>query len=360
MEPVSSHTAASTIRGAIDYNNDNDGQKVRISGIVYKRRSGLGKYSMTAPWERRRVVLMGTRLIYYKTLQESQITNNANANAGSDGEHEDDEMSHSERSRDHDNSTPSLVYGGSATSDDVSANGWINSFMDKTGVSIPWESSSSSGFGSSAAARGARGYMDLRKEKASAAASYGHTGAPTPFALSIKVASTTKYKFCFDTQQELMQWLAAITDVVVGGSVDAYNAEILEANDPSSHGHHDAVSAIASASSGFSWHEASPRNSISASSAHASAHAVHEEGGGHQLWSTERYVVASEGLPGSISKAVNDEHNKSNKSGDSKQSSADNEEDVAVGASPEDYVVDASTGEQVLPFRPNIRNRPFI
>jgi hypothetical protein len=52
----------------------------------------------------------------------------------------------------------------------------------------------------------ARGDIDLLKEQASISASYGHSGAPTPFALSIKVLSQTKWKLCFDSHQELVRY----------------------------------------------------------------------------------------------------------------------------------------------------------
>ena len=43
---------------------------VRMTGIVWKRRSGLGKYSAKAAWERRRVILRGTKIMYYRTGQD--------------------------------------------------------------------------------------------------------------------------------------------------------------------------------------------------------------------------------------------------------------------------------------------------
>ena len=66
MEYRSTHTTTS-VQGS-GAGIDDDSQNFRLAGIIWKRRSGLGKYSYTAPWERRRVVLQGTRLIYYKTL----------------------------------------------------------------------------------------------------------------------------------------------------------------------------------------------------------------------------------------------------------------------------------------------------
>ena len=307
VEPASNHTVDSDRAGSPP---DVDEDTVRLAGVIWKRRSGLGKYSMTAPWERRRVVLQGSRLIYYKTLQES-----------SEGEDEE-EHSNSE------NENPGLLYNSAGTFDDASA--WINSMMDKAGVTMPWEVSSSSTH------RGARGYLDLRKERASASASYGHTGAPTPFALSIKVASTgtTKYKFCFDTQQELMQWLSAITDVVVAGSVDSYNAEILQVNDPSAHG--DTLSGIAN-STGMVWQEPSPRNAMDASA----------EGRGKQLWATERYQVASDD---NFVKAANAQIQRRSMANAPAPST---EPEEIIGSRSEDYMVDKSAGDDFVAIPAN-------
>ena len=304
---------------------DDDGEaKIRLAGTIWKRRSGLGKYSLTAQWERRRVVLEGTKLIYYKTLRESQV--DASANSGLDLE---DSQTDLDAYQQQPKPVTTALEKGTSTAEQ-----WINTaktIIDKTGVSISWESSGGIGLSSSHSNAGARGYLDLRKEKASVGASYGHTGAPTPFALSIKVAGITKYKFCFDSQQQLMQWLAAITDVVVGGSVDAYNAEILEANDPSSHGIADAVASDLAAA----WDSASsPRTATNVARA--------AEGGGQQLWSTEGYIVSSsdrmdQGFGGSTTTFAHDD-----------SISSDGEEIVAVGARPEDYTVDPSTGDPVL------------
>jgi len=77
-----------------------------------------------------------------------------------------------------------------------------------------------------------RGYIDLAKEKATVHAASGHSGAPSPFAISIKVRGETKWKLCFDYHKIQMEWLAALTDIVVRTSVDTYNAQLLEAANP--------------------------------------------------------------------------------------------------------------------------------
>lgn len=82
-----------------------------------------------------------------------------------------------------------------------------------------------------------RGYIDLAEEKATVQATFGHSGAPSPFCLSIKVpvglAQETKWKLCFDHHQAQMEWLSTISDVVIQCSVDTYNRALLDAANPS-------------------------------------------------------------------------------------------------------------------------------
>ena len=84
-----------------------------------------------------------------------------------------------------------------------------------------------------------RGYLDLAEERATVQATFGHSGAPSPFCLSIKVpvglAQETKWKLCFDHHQTQMEWLTAISDVVIQYSVDMYNRALLDAANPSNH-----------------------------------------------------------------------------------------------------------------------------
>ena len=171
---------------------------IRMTGIVWKRRSGFGKYSSHAAWERRRVILQGTRLLYFKTNMDSK---------DDDGSHTDandavDDLHHQ---------------GGAATDDeqlfmptptaDVGGSGGPMSFLPFRHTSLTTPSNNDN----------ARGGIDLLKEQASISASYGHSGAPTPFALSIKVMSQTKWKLCFDTHQELVsEALCLIHRSVVG------------------------------------------------------------------------------------------------------------------------------------------------
>ena len=156
-------------------------QRVRMTGIVWKRRSGLGKYSVSAAWERRRIKLQGSKLEYYRSGQDNDA-------------HPQEEEEEA---------------------------GWLESAFTTVATGTTTSKNSV-----------ARGVVDLVKENASVGASFGHSGSPTPFALSIKVLNQTKWKLCFDTHGELMQWLAAMTDAIVQGSVDVYNAHILQANDP--------------------------------------------------------------------------------------------------------------------------------
>jgi hypothetical protein len=61
----------------------------------------------------------------------------------------------------------------------------------------------------------------------------GHSGAPSPFAISIVSKGETKWNLCFDHHHQQMEWLAAISDIVIQNSVDAYNRQLVDFADPS-------------------------------------------------------------------------------------------------------------------------------
>jgi predicted nucleic acid-binding Zn-ribbon protein len=81
-----------------------------------------------------------------------------------------------------------------------------------------------------------RGYLDLSEDKAAAQATYGHSGAPSPFCISIRVgiAQETRWKLCFDHHQTQMEWLVGISDASIRCSVDDYNQALLKAANPNS------------------------------------------------------------------------------------------------------------------------------
>ena len=234
---------------------------IRLTAIVWKRRSGFGKYSTTTAWERRRIVLRGPRLYYYKTQAD---------NADDD----------SERQLQHGDSE----YGMDLTGAKKAPSSWLQqATANVTSLAAQVSITGSSAYplvGASASGESdsARGYLDLVKDNASVSASYGHTGAPTPFALSIKVLTQTKWKFCFDTQRELMEWLAAMTDVVVQGSVDSYNAQIVRsaAADPTFSSMGQLSEPPLTAVSKSKNKNASPSDAAS---------------GGHRLWMTGPYTI---------------------------------------------------------------------
>ena len=234
-----------TVSSQDDNETNTKDSRIRITGIIWKRRSGLGKYSVNAAWERRRVVLRGTKLYYYKTSVD-----NADESTG-DGE-------------------TTNVDTEQVPSPDLKA---TKTWLEQATAVVNSMSVSTAG-GSANTKGGARGYLDLIKERASVGASLGHSGAPTPFALSIKVMAQTKWKLCFDTHGELMEWLAAMTDVVVQGSVDAYNSQILQIYDPT-------------VDSTLSYQGQLSEPPLIASSGSK------EGSGGHRLWETGHYRVMS-------------------------------------------------------------------
>jgi len=121
--------------------------------------------------------------------------------------------------------------------------------------------------------------FNLIKENVSVSASLGHSGAPTPFCISVKILTQTRWKFCFETQAEMMQWLAVLTDVVVQASVDSYNAAIVQSNDPKRAG------------------EKNHYGQLSEPPLRASEKKKRKTVGGHRLWATGHYKVKSENFP---------------------------------------------------------------
>jgi hypothetical protein len=186
---------------------------IRMIGIAWKRRGGMGKYSANGAWERRRIELQGTKLLYYRT----------------DGDTTDEQVSPS-ASRDDASLTASAVM---PSMDDNNNPEGVVIARRQTWLESATSKAASSWVVNDQDHTTPRGHIDLAKEKATVNAAFGHSNAPSPFAISIKVRAETKWKLCFDYHRTQMEWLAALTDVVVQGSVDSYNSNILIAADPS-------------------------------------------------------------------------------------------------------------------------------
>jgi hypothetical protein len=180
--------------------------KPRLTGVAWKRRGGMGKYSSTSAWERRKISLVGTKLMYYLVNEDDNNNNNTPTKQNNNND-EDDEAY-----------IPNSTATTTVASLDPGSNTTTTVLEPEAGTP--------------------RGYLDLAKEKATVHVAFGHSGAPTPFCISIKIKAETKWKLSFDRHSILMEWLAALTDVVVQTSIDASNAELLAAADPSSNTHH--------------------------------------------------------------------------------------------------------------------------
>lgn len=186
---------------------------IRLTGIAWKRRGGMGKFSASGAWERRRIELQGTKLYYYandldEVDPDSGLTSPKNSNTTPTN-------SGLSRVGSNDDATDGVVVAKQA------------SWFESTFTAATMED-----------ANAPRGFLDLCREKAHVHAAFGHSGAPSPFAISIKVRGagnsvSTKWKLCFDYHETQMEWLAALTDVIVQNSVDQYNAQLLYQSDPS-------------------------------------------------------------------------------------------------------------------------------
>lgn len=252
-----------------------------LSSIVWKRRSGFGKYSLTKAWEKRRLTLQENKLQYFKSV------------SGNFGETESDNVFISVGEVGY-NGAGSLNTQTQYTSrldviDDSILSRNNNSFVENNKVSssqvsfcvkskrldnirqiwsqaslhfrqaqesikehftLPLHPLALSKEDMSDCRRmsgdvTARGVIDLVKEHAtiaisspafeSSSLSMGgrstilrtigtNIAAPTPFSLTIFTKSNeTRWKFCFETQHEQMKWVAALMEVVVGESVRDFN-----------------------------------------------------------------------------------------------------------------------------------------
>jgi len=245
-------------------------RQIRLSATVWKRRSGFGKLSVKHGWERRRVVLVGSKVVYYKSLKDDDDNNM-------------DEL---------DDSKPDLLSSstpseGAAEADHKKASSTAAAWLEQAAKNIEkniekTKADTLAFIKTESDPNSPRGILDLVKERASVAAATGHSGAPTPFAISIKVKSETKWKFCFDSRPEQMEWLAALTDVVVLSSVDAYNAALVAAADPT-HQSNEPFQTTPTLS-----------EPSAISPPHSPKGAAPFVKGGHRLWMVQPYIIKSE------------------------------------------------------------------
>jgi len=220
-----------------------------LSSVVYKRRSGYGKYSTKNAWERRRMDLVGTTLRYFAEVTitmdqdkggatkvgEATTAGEVNSSGGGGGGGGSILMS-----------TPS---GEEALDSGITL---PTSKPPKKDIRFLWEqakenitkttenlaTSLSQNNYQNLDPNAPRGTIDLIKENAIVAAmSVPRTGGvdyhlnsnhlssttPTPFGICIIVKNEVKWKICFDTQREQMQWLAILTEMIVQHNVDMYN-----------------------------------------------------------------------------------------------------------------------------------------
>jgi Protein ENHANCED DISEASE RESISTANCE 2, C-terminal len=202
---------------------------ITMTDVIWKRRSGFGVYYRSSAWERRRFVLQGNALSYFRAKGEHSDDKGCGGEGGADlMDDRTERFEHDPQYTTHEKSV-----GG--TSKSTSTKQRMMDALEQTATSLGLSASvvpgleKPSGDGSSSA----RGYMDLVKENATVCATLGHSGAPSPFCLSIKVNGETKWKLCFASHQGQLRWMAAISDVIVQHSVDAYNLKLLSAADPS-------------------------------------------------------------------------------------------------------------------------------
>jgi hypothetical protein len=184
---------------------------IRLTCLAWKRRGGMGKYSTTSAWERRRIELRGQKIFYYKTEADDGEDDDASLVAAPSQPPPSHSIVAPPAASSMDDATEGVVVARRSTWFEQA---WTNAAPVEADPAQP------------------RGHIHLAREMAVVAAALGHSGAPSPFAISIKVRGETKWKLCFDHHGDQMEWLAALADVTVQASVDAYNQLLLEAANP--------------------------------------------------------------------------------------------------------------------------------
>jgi hypothetical protein len=132
-----------------------------------------------------------------------------------------------------------------------------------------------------------------------------------------------------------MQWLAAMTDVVIEGSVDSYNAQILEQHDPS-HGGGGTYGQLSEPPKGMA----------------ASDDITTTDAGGHRLWAPGHYQIRSENFPSDIinEDELEDVNSDDDDDDDAVVVSQTRPGDVMVAGIPSDdidFIIDPTTGKDI-------------
>ncbi|CAB9500727.1 DUF1336 domain containing protein, expressed [Seminavis robusta] len=229
MEGLPKSPSFDATSAAANANNKNE-LPIKMTDVIWKRRSGFGSYYRSSAWERRRFILQGNALSYFRAKGENSRDDDRDVSAGGGGDLMDDATERFENDP---------KYYTSASGKTTSTKQRMMDALEQTATTLGLSTISTTSTGAEKIAgeiaSSARGYMDLVKENAVVCATLGHSGAPSPFCLSIKVGGETKWKLCFASHRAQLMWMAAITDVIVQNSVDAYNLKLLSAADPANH-----------------------------------------------------------------------------------------------------------------------------
>mmetsp|Transcript_12601 Transcript_12601/g.26049 ORF Transcript_12601/g.26049 Transcript_12601/m.26049 type:complete len:1316 (+) Transcript_12601:81-4028(+) len=196
-----------------------------LSSLVWKRRSGLGKLQKNA-WERRRLILRGGVVCYFRDEEEKK----PDLSRQGSGIEAFSTQSPSTIAPDPTDPTTSTEVAGQDLPENRRQTWWEQATMNiqKQAAELTQQVATSISEGNLPGAPPAdpnapRGVLDIAKERATFVATAGHSSAPSPFCLSVKVRGETKWKIALKTRSEQMKWLAALTDVVVKMSVEEYN-----------------------------------------------------------------------------------------------------------------------------------------
>jgi len=232
--------------GSVDTNAglvSDKNEKPLLSAIVFKRRSGYGKYSAKHAWERRRMDLVGTTIRYFNLLDTHKDNKEIDKDAQSDGNIVNSSATEVMPSNMSDSFSRAVSSFDTTTEAKQKKGLWEQAKENITKTTETFTTN----LIQTVDRNGPRGSINLIKENAVVAATcaaraetysnsmsinMGSMGnvfssvPPTPFGISVIVKNEAKWKLCFETQIEQMQWLTTLTEIIVRSNVENYNEEL--------------------------------------------------------------------------------------------------------------------------------------
>ena len=264
IAPITSVVSRDDTAYTNNQDDEDDDDINKLEAIVWKRRSGWGKLSLKNGWEKRKIILKDSKISYYSlprtTSQQQQEAIENEDIRDTDKEEIGPEQQVKQQSAVATTDTfntnksppPKLKWSWEEARLNIekAKENWTQQLLNNQSIQ-QWTGHQNLGQSGSFETgiedhTVPRGIMDIIKDEVSVFCSYGHSGSPTPFSITIMNNSTTtnkisktaasavssydntKWILTFLTQSDQMLWLSALSNVVMNHSVNDYNANLIK------------------------------------------------------------------------------------------------------------------------------------